>query len=149
MNNLESLYLKLPLTLQHVICNLEGWRIQHSRFGGAFPALLREAESRTFWSVEQVRAYRDQRLRAFIQHCARTVPFYRRRFQECGISPDDIQTLEDLQRLPILTKEKVQDHYPELVSEAVPKQQQIITHTSGTTGWVAVLKSGPPERSGG
>jgi phenylacetate-CoA ligase len=96
--------------------------------------LLREAESRTFWSVEQVQAYRDQRLRAFIRHCVSTVPFYRRRFQECGISPDDIQTLADLQRLPILTKEEVQDHYPELVSEAVPKRQQIIIHTSGTTG---------------
>jgi phenylacetate-CoA ligase len=39
-----------------------------------------------------------------------------------------------LQRLPILTKQEVQDHYPEPVSEAVPKRQQIIIHTSGTTG---------------
>lgn len=84
--------------------------------------------------MEQVQAYLDQRLRAFIRHCAHTVPFYRRRFQECGISPDDIQTLTDLQRLPILTKQEVQDHYPEPVSEAVPKRQQIIIHTSGTTG---------------
>lgn len=134
MTDFESLYLKLPIPLQHVICSLEGWRIQHSRFGGAFPALLCEAEGRTFWSVDRIRAYRDQRLRAFIQHCARTVPFYRRRFQECGISPDDIQTLEDLQCLPILTKEEVQDHYPELISEVVSKREQIITHTSGTTG---------------
>ena len=134
MLDLEFLYLKLPIPLQHVICSLEGWRIQRWRFGGSFLALLREAESRTFWSVEQIRAYRDQRLRAFVQHCAHTVPFYRRRFREYGISPEDIQTLEDLQRLPILTKEEVQDYYSELVSEAVPKQQQIITHTSGTTG---------------
>jgi len=84
--------------------------------------------------MEQVQAYRDARLRAFIQHCARTVPFYKRRFRELGIAPEEIQTIKDLHRLPILTKEEVQEHYIELVSEEVPKQQQIITHTSGTTG---------------
>ena len=130
----EALYLKLPILVQHVACSLEGWRIQRTRFGDPFPALLQEAESHTFWSARQLRAYRDQRLRTFIQHCVRTVPFYRHRFRECGISPEDIRTLEDLQCLPILTKEEVQDHYPELVSGAVPKRQQITTHTSGTTG---------------
>ncbi len=134
MTDIESFYLKLPTFLQHGICSLEGWRIHRSRFGEPFPALLREAEGRTFWSVEQVTAYRDKRLRLFVQHCAYTVPFYRRRFQESGISPDDIRTLDDLQHLPILTKEEVQAHYPELVSEAVPRREQIITHTSGTTG---------------
>jgi len=134
MADIESLYHKLPTFLQHIACSLEGLRIQGGRFGDPFPTLLREYEERTFWSAEQIRAFRDQRLRSFVQHCARTVPFYRRRFQECGISPEDIQTLDDLQHLPILTKDEVRAHYPELVSEAVPRWQQIVTHTSGTTG---------------
>lgn len=134
MADLESLYLKLPTPLQHIACSIEGWRIQCSRFDKLFMSLLREAESRTCWSMEQVQAYRDTRLRAFIKHCVSTVPFYRRRFQELGISADDIKGLEDMRHLPILTKEEVQDHYPELVSEAVPREKQILTHTSGTTG---------------
>jgi phenylacetate-CoA ligase len=134
MVDFETIYLKLPIFLQHVACSLEGWRIQRSRFGNSFSTLLHEAENRTFWSVEQIRAYRDQRLRTFIQHAFHTVPFYRHRFQRLGIHPNEIQKLEDLQRLPILTKEEVQDYYHEMVSEAVPKRQQTITHTSGTTG---------------
>lgn len=134
MNDPESLYLRMPTLLQHAFCSFWGWRIQRSRFGGIFPVLLREAESRTFWSIDRLRVYRDQRLRAFIHHCARTVPFYRRRFQEYGISPDDINGLEDLKCLPILTREEVQDFYSDLVSEAVPQQEKIIAHTSGTTG---------------
>lgn len=134
MVDLEGLYLKLPIPLQHATCSLEGWRIQRSRFGSSFWMLLREAESRTFWSEEQVRAYRDDRLRTFIQHSAHTVPFYQRWFRESGVSQEDIQTIEDLKRLPILTKEIVQDNYPDLVSEALPRRDQIITHTSGTTG---------------
>lgn len=130
----EALYLKLPTSLQHVICSLEGWRVQRTRFDTPFWTFLKEAEKRTYWSPDQVQAYRDRRLRAFIQHCANTVPYYRRWFRQNNISPDDIRTLEDLQHLPILTKEDVQDHYPALVSEAVPEQERIIAHTSGTTG---------------
>ena len=134
MVDLESLYLKLPVPLQHLTCSLEGWRIQRTRFGSSFRNQLEQAENRTFWSEERIRDYRDQRLRDIVQHAVRTVPFYRRWFHECGVSPDDIQTLEDLNRLPILTKDVVQDNYPELVSEAISKRDQVAAHTSGTTG---------------
>src|SRR5262249_41303143 len=93
------------------------------------------------WPVEKIKAYRDQRLLQFARHCVRTVPFYRRRFHECGINPDSIRSLEDLERLPILTKAEVQDHYPELVSEEASRWQSIATHTSGTPG--GGLRFGP------
>lgn len=134
MVNLENLYLKLPISLQHLICSLEGWRIQRSRFGNDFPVLLQEAENRTFWLAEQIRAYRDQCLRTFVKHSFDTVPFYRKQFKKRGINPNEIQTIEDLQRVPIITKEEVQDHYHGMVSEKIPKRQQIMVHTSGTTG---------------
>jgi phenylacetate-CoA ligase len=120
--------------LQNAACNLQGWRIKRSRFGHDFPALLRETESRSAWSGEKVNDYRNQRLRAFIRHCAQTVPFYRRQFRERGISPEDIQTLEDLQCLPILTKAEIQPRLSELISEAVSNRDQLLVHTSGTTG---------------
>lgn len=134
MSNLENLYLKLPIRLQHALCSLEGWRLKRTRFGSPFLELLSEAESRTFWSPEQIVAYRDQRVREFVQHCVDTVPFYRRRFKESGLSFQDIRTLEDLRHIPILTKQQVQDHTSELISTAVPQREQIIAHTSGTTG---------------
>lgn len=134
MDNLEGLYLKMPIPLQNVVCSLQGARIQRSRFGGDFSDILKEAESRTFWSAEQLRAYRDERLRFFVQHCVRTVPFYRRRFRECGMSAEDIRTLEDLRHLPILTKQEAQSRMSEFISEAVPHKEQIIGHTSGSTG---------------
>lgn len=134
MVDLETLYFKLPIPMQQIACSLEGARFRRDRYGGAFPGLLREAESRTFWPAEQIQAYRDQRLRAIVQHCADTVPFYRRRFGELGISPNDIRTLTDLQHLPILTKDEIRDNYHGLISEAVPEKQHIMVHTSGTTG---------------
>jgi phenylacetate-CoA ligase len=134
MTDREALYLKLPIPLQNLVCSVEGWRIQRSRFGSAFDALLQEAESRTLWPVERMQEYRNERLRAFIQHCAASVPFYGEWFKEHGLTPNDVRTPLDLQRLPILTKEQAQTHSARLVSEAVPPGERLITHTSGTTG---------------
>src|SRR5713226_8555934 len=134
MSSLEAIYLKLPIPLQHAACSLEGRRIKRSRFGSAFRVLLEQAEARTFWSEEQVTRYRDQRLRDFVGHCARTVPFYRRRFQELRISPGDIRTMDDLRHLPIITKRDVQESCGQFVSDAIPNRQREMTHTSGTTG---------------
>lgn len=134
MRDHMRLYGKLPVPLQQIACSLEGARIRRQRYGGAFASLLREAEGRTFWSPEKTRAYRDRRLRAIVQHCADTVPFYQECFKEAGISPNDIHTLTDLQHLPILTKEEVKENYHSLISRAVPERQQVIAHTGGTTG---------------
>jgi phenylacetate-CoA ligase len=134
MAPLEMLYLKLPPTLQHVGCSLEGWRVQRRRYGRGFRTLLREAEQRTFWSRDEVQAYRDLRLRALVDHCVQTVPFYRRQFKDLGLTAHDIRSIDDLRHLPVLSKHEVQTHGREFVSEVVPKQLQTIAHTSGTTG---------------
>ncbi|MCA9951992.1 MAG: phenylacetate--CoA ligase family protein [Anaerolineales bacterium] len=134
MTSLETLYLKMPPTVQNTLCSLQGWRIQQSRYGKQFYSFLDAAEHRTFWSVEKTKQYRDKRLHAFIQHAYETVPFYRDHFQKTGILPEEIKTLEDLGKLPILTKEEVQKQYTKFVSTAIPDNKQIIAHTSGTTG---------------
>lgn len=134
MSSLESLYQKLPVGLQSLACSLEGWRIERNRYGGRYSNLLREVESRTYWSRDEVFEWRDRRLSAFIQYSYSTVPFYQRKFKEWGISSEDIRTIEDLSRLPFLSKSEVQENYLNLMSRTVPKEQQIIGHTSGTTG---------------
>ncbi len=130
----EQLYHKLPISLQHAACSIKGWRLQQQRFRGDFARLLAEAEARAFWSPDRIREYRDSRLQAFIRHATLTVPYYRRQFAECGIDPADIRTLGDLKHLPVLTKQEIQECYREMISAAVPHRQQMIEHTSGTTG---------------
>ena len=134
MADLESLYLRLPIPLQQLICSLEGWRIQQRRFGRGFQEVLAEIESRAFWDPGRIAEYRDQRLRSFIRHCVETVPYYRRLFRELGASPDDIHSPADLQRLPILSKQTVQDRREAFFSEAIREHERVSTHTSGTTG---------------
>jgi phenylacetate-CoA ligase len=134
MPELENLYLRLPAPLQQLACSVEGWRVKHTRYDHTFFEILKIAEGRTYWPVEQLIEFRDRRLAEFVRHCATTVPYYRRRFRELGISHEDIRCLDDLKLFPLLTKDLVRENFVDLVSEAVPARERLTMHTSGTTG---------------
>lgn len=59
-------------------------------------------------------------------------PFYYRLYTEAGIKKEDIKCLEDIKKLPVITKDMVKKHAPEMLT--VPKWQVMAGHTSGTTG---------------
>ena len=128
----ESIYLRLPVPMQHVGCSLVGWRTERTRYGGAFSSLLREAEARTFWSVDKTREFQRRRLAEFLTDVER-IPFYRDRLRERGIAVSKITSVGDLADIPILIKEEAQkDLAPRL--SATPPSNGRMAHTSGTTG---------------
>jgi phenylacetate-CoA ligase len=130
----EEVYLRLPTPLQDLGCSFVGWRTERTRYSGSFDEILTEAESRTHWSVDAVRGYRDQRLAEFVAHAAATVPFYRERFRQAGVDPGGIRSLDDLRGVPVLTKAEAQEHSADLVSAAGLTRDAHTAHTSGTTG---------------
>ncbi len=134
MADWEALYRRLPIALQQLACSAEGWRIRRSRYDSAFFEALAAAEGRARWPQERLDEFRDRRLAGFVRHCAATVPYYRRKFREWGVVPAEIRRLEDLRRLPLLSKDEIRNHLSELASQAVPARAQVIVHTSGTTG---------------
>jgi phenylacetate-CoA ligase len=84
--------------------------------------------------VEEIERFRDERLTRLVALASATAPFYREHLRQAGVSPEEIQTLEDLRRLPVLTKAQAQTHAAALVSRGVPNRDAQIVHTSGTTG---------------
>lgn len=132
--DLERLYAALPVSLQEAAICLEGRRIQRNRYNASFHRLLEEYHARTFWSRDEIAAWRDRRIAAFVAHASRTVPYYRDLFRDLGATPQDFKTLEDLTRLPILDKQTVQAQPERFLSEAAGDWETMSCHTSGTTG---------------
>jgi phenylacetate-CoA ligase len=130
----ERLYSWLPVPLQNLAVSYEGRRIRRWRFSAEFNAVLGEYQARTFTSTADIIALRDRRLADFVRHAASTVPYYRELLHEQNLRPDDIRTLADLARLPILKKADVQQLDQKLWSQAVPPRDVTIEHTSGSTG---------------
>ena len=74
-----------------------------------------------------------ERLKKTVQHCMNS-EFYQKRFAEMGITPDDIQSLDDVKKLPFTTKEDLRENYPFGLA-CVPMKDCVRLHSSsGTTG---------------
>ena len=75
-----------------------------------------------------------ERLRETVKRAYARVPFYKRRLDEANVDPEDVKTLDDLQRIPFTTKDDLRDHYPYGMF-AVPMDEIVELHgSSGTTG---------------
>ena len=85
-------------------------------------------------SREQIRAWQDERLVNTIHRVYKNVPYYRNLMEKKGVTPDDIKSVDDLHKLPFLTKDDLRDAYPYGLL-ATPLHDCVrIQSTSGTTG---------------
>ena len=93
-----------------------------------------------YWQKDIETMGRDQlqelqltRLKETVKHAANS-PFYKEVFEKNGITPDSIQTLDDLRKIPFTTKNDLRNHYP-FGMAAIPIQKCVRIHSSsGTTG---------------
>ncbi len=83
---------------------------------------------------EQIRAWQDERLVKQVNHVWNNVPYYRKKMEEKGVTPDDIKGVADLHKLPFLTKADLRDAYPYGLRGAPASECVRIQSTSGTTG---------------
>lgn len=89
-------------------------------------------------SRQEIEALQLERLQATVKHCMNS-PFYKKRFEEIGIKPEDIKSLDDLQKIPFTTKQDLRDTYPFGIA-SVPLRQCVRLHSSsGTTGNPTVI----------
>ncbi|MDT8335216.1 MAG: phenylacetate--CoA ligase [Desulfurivibrionaceae bacterium] len=80
-----------------------------------------------------------ERLQATLYRVATHVPFYRKKFRELGIDPENFSSLDDLRQLPFTTKQDLRDNYPYDLF-AVPLREVVRIHaSSGTTGQATVV----------
>jgi phenylacetate-CoA ligase len=88
---------------------------------------------------EELEQLQLERLQATLNRVYGRVPFYRKKFDEIGITPEDITSLNDLARLPFTTKADLRDNYPYGLF-AVPMREVVRIHaSSGTTGAPTVV----------
>ena len=85
-------------------------------------------------SREQIKAWQDERLVKQVRHVWDSVPYYRKKMEAAGLTPDDIHGTEDLRKLPFLSKADLREAYPYGLLGTELKNCVRIQSTSGTTG---------------
>lgn len=87
----------------------------------------------------KIREIQLERLRYTVRYCYENVPFYKKKLDDAGVTPDSIKTLDDIRRIPPTTKADLRDNYP-FGLFAVPMKNIVRIHaSSGTTGKPTVV----------
>ncbi|MFV0300682.1 MAG: phenylacetate--CoA ligase PaaK, partial [Paracoccus sp. (in: a-proteobacteria)] len=90
-------------------------------------------------SRDEIAALQFHRMKRSLRHAFENSPFYRRKFIEADIGPDDLKTLEDIAKFPFTVKQDLRDTYP-FGMFAVPQSKLARIHgSSGTTGKPTVV----------
>ena len=123
--------MSLSATLvRHVLTPLVLWRRGEMRQ----LAYQREFERSQYLSPDALRHLQWSRLQALLRHAHERCPFYRRRFEQAGLHPDDFRCLEDLRRLSVLEKQDVQADAADMIARGWPEADLIRNQTGGSTG---------------
>lgn len=96
-------------------------------------------ETKECMSRDEMSSLQSKRLVKMVDYVYHNVEFYRKKMQELGIEPGDINGIEDINKLPYTTKDDLRDNYP-FGLFAVPQSEVVRIHaSSGTTGKATIV----------
>ena len=88
-----------------------------------------------WWSFENLKKLQEKKLRKMVKYAYENIPLYHEKFRDSKIKPEDIKKIEDLVKIPFLTKEEIRNNYPKkTVASSVDISKCWTSHTSGSTG---------------
>lgn len=130
---LNKLYNISPVFLQNIACTIKGQIEKNKRLGGNFSKYYQQLLESQFLSEDEVNIYQVKKLKEMLVYCNEHIPYYKKIFKKLNFIPEDITSIKDLEKLPILTKEDVRNNYEDLINPNF-KEKVLHSHTSGSTG---------------
>ena len=88
----------------------------------------------TYWSREQLSNHQNKKVREIVKYAYNHVPFYHQKFLQSRVKPQDIKTVKDLDKLPIIRRGELQKNSEKLLSKEFDADKLKVTSTSGSTG---------------
>lgn len=83
---------------------------------------------------KQLKEYKDKVFRKTVKY-AYTIPVYYKKYKDAGIHPDDIKKIEDIEKLPFITKDDLRNNFPDgIIPAGFNKEKEFKLSTSGSTG---------------
>ncbi|MBN2199836.1 MAG: phenylacetate--CoA ligase family protein [Candidatus Aminicenantes bacterium] len=109
--------------------------LQQTLQGRNFLGLLEEWSEIQYRPPDELRERQEEKLRSLFLHARRHVPHYAEKCRFLGLGPDDIRGLDDLPKLPVLSREDVRSNFPlRITADNVPRRRRVPDRTSGSTG---------------
>ena len=87
-----------------------------------------------WWDNDKIRYYQNKKLKILIMYAFCNVPYYRKVFDYCGITPENIKSVDDLIKLPVLTREDIIENYEDLKPKSYKGKTRLLKTGGTSTG---------------
>ncbi|MFT7157665.1 MAG: phenylacetate-CoA ligase, partial [Parvicella sp.] len=114
---------------KHFSLRLQDWSTKTDITGAL--KFLRKSQ---YWGEDEIRDYQSQKLKLLVAHSYKNIPYYNELFKKVKLKPTDIQSIDDITKIPILTKEMVQSQGHKLLNPHHNLKNIKVGKTGGTTG---------------
>jgi phenylacetate-CoA ligase len=119
----------MSVVIRHGIYPIWAWRDHPS-----FRRYLQEFQQTQYLSRNRLQQYQTGRLIKLLRHAYANCTFYRRRMDEAQFNPLQLESINQLSALPVLTKRNIQDFGSELVAANISPEERVKNQTGGSTG---------------
>ena len=107
--NIRKTLKSLPKPFQKIIKSTYGLLPFSLRFGKVFCQTYNFLQESQWWSRKELENYQMEQLNKLLIHAYNNVQYYQNLFNKQCLKPDDIQSLDDLKKIPFLTKDMVRE----------------------------------------
>jgi len=130
MSLLMKIYYHSPIFLQNAFTTMQGYIYKRQRFGSVYKQTLESLKNRDYSDERALRDYQNMRFRELVRYAKHNSDFYKEYYR--GVNLSEINTVDDITKLPILPKETVRQNLEKMY--AVSPKEGLESNTSGTTG---------------
>lgn len=131
---MEKILLNSPHWLKVLLINGYGYFLAKRRFSGTFKKWHNEYTNNLKKSPGIIKTEQLELLRQNLINAFENIPYYNRIFKEAGLDPYHIQSVEELEKLPFLTKDIIRKEFDNLFNKKINSKTYKNHQTSGSTG---------------
>jgi phenylacetate-CoA ligase len=137
----ENIYYNSPILLQNLFVTFYGLKLKNRRYGKNSEKYLKEIIKSERYNKKELKQYIDEKFLKIIRHAISTVPFYQEWSKKEKVSITDFRSIEDINKLPIITKEDIRNDPKKFISIIYLDRKDVFDlNTSGTSGKPLTIK---------
>lgn len=131
---MDKMLLNSPHWIKVVLINIYGYVLARRRFSGSFRKWYNEYKNNLKKPPEKIREEQLGLLKKNLIYAFENIPYYKRVFNEVGLDPYLIKSVEEIQKIPFLTKEIIRNEFDNLYNKRIKTTTYKKHQTSGSTG---------------
>ncbi len=131
---LKNIYRHLPDPVKMPVDYCYGLTPHSIRYGKKYRQIKAFLNRSQWWPEEKHLEYQEKQVKSVLIHAYEQVPYYKRVFNECGFNPYTFRSLDEMEALPLLDKDIIQENFSDLRAENFPAGKTVLSTTGGTSG---------------